>query len=191
MVNQLINEINFALDNNLYLVALNTALTLPDICGKAEYTNEKSSKKRYIDWYDNYIGQYEINPHNTEHGINMPYLSGDVVYSLRCSLLHQGNPNIDKKQNINQFSLVIEKKNEFDIYADSASCGNNERTYKVNIRRLCCILCWTVEHYYNTNKEKFNFFNYSIIDIDEERKKIDNAYKRIDELLNRNTEGKN
>ncbi len=182
MVKQLINEINLALDNNLYLVALNTALTLPDICGKAEYPNEKSSKKRYINWYDNHIGRYEINPENEKCGINMPYLSGKIVYSLRCSLLHQGNPNIDGKHNIN-FSLAIEKKNKFNIYVDSASCGNDERTYRVSIRRLCCILWWTAEEYYKNNKEKFDFFNYCIVDIDEERKKIEDAYKRIDALF--------
>lgn len=185
MVNTLIEEINFALDNNLYLVALNTALTLPDICGKAEYPNEKSSKKRYIDWYDKHIGQYEINPENVKRGIDMPYLSGEVVYSLRCSLLHQGNPNIDGKHNIN-FSLVIEKKNEFDMYVDASSCGNNERTYRVSIRRLCCILCWTVEEYYKNNRKKFDFFNYKIVNIDAERKLIDDAYKRIDKLFKGN-----
>ena len=37
MVERLINEIYMALENRLYLVALNTALTLPDICGKAEF----------------------------------------------------------------------------------------------------------------------------------------------------------
>lgn len=181
MVNQLIKEINLALDNNLYLVALNTALILPDICGKAEYPN-LGATARYKKWYSEYIGQYEINPENVRRGIDIPYLSADVIYSLRCSLLHQGNPNIEEKHNI-KFSLLIEKKNEFDIYVDSASCGNDERTYKVSIRRLCCILLWTAEEYYKNNKEKFNFFNYSIVDIDEKRKKIEDAYKRIDELF--------
>jgi len=37
MIDKLIEEINLALDNNLYIIALNTSLTLPDICGKAEY----------------------------------------------------------------------------------------------------------------------------------------------------------
>lgn len=163
MVDKIIEEINIALDNNLYFVALNSVLTLPDICGKAEYPSEKSSKKRYIDWYDKFIGQYEINPENIIRGIDMPYLSGEVVYSLRCSLLHQGNPNIAGNHNIN-FSLLIEKKNEFDVYVDSAGVEYNERTYRVSIRRLCCILCWACEKYYKNNKNKFNFFNYTLVD---------------------------
>ena len=184
MVNLLIKEINLALDNNLYLVALNTALTLPDICGRAEYP-DLGTTARYKKWYNEHIGQYEINPENVKRGIDMPYLSGDVVYDLRCSLLHQGNPNIKDSHNI-KFSLVIEKKNEFDMYVDASSCGKNERTYRVSIRRLCCILCWTVEEYYKKNKDKFDLFNYKIVDIDEVRKKIDDAYKRIDEILKGN-----
>jgi hypothetical protein len=184
MVNKFIEEINLALDNNLYLVALNTALTLPDICGKAEYPN-LTPTARYKKWYSEHIGQYEINPINKARGINMPYLSGNIVYSLRCSLLHQGNPNIEGKHNIN-FSLVIEKKNEFDMYVDASSCGGNERSYSVSIRRLCCILCWTAEEYYKNNKNKFDFFNYRIVNIEDERKMIDEEYKQIDELLKGN-----
>lgn len=58
MISQLAREIDIAIKNELYLVALNTALTLPDICGKAEYSefdSNKSAKKRYIDWCNNYI----------------------------------------------------------------------------------------------------------------------------------------
>lgn len=56
MVDRIIQDIKGALENNLYFAALNCALTLPDICGKAEYPTERSSKKRYIDWYDKEIG---------------------------------------------------------------------------------------------------------------------------------------
>ena len=55
----LTNEIEKALKNNLYLVALNTALTLPDICGKAEFPN-KSTTKRYIEWFDKRTGQRHL-----------------------------------------------------------------------------------------------------------------------------------
>lgn len=48
----------------------------------------------------------------------MPYLSGSVIYSLRCSLLHEGNPNVDNAQltrgnaslPIDHFVLKGEKK---------------------------------------------------------------------------------
>ena len=56
MIDRIIHDIRGALNNNLFFAALNCALTLPDICGKAEYPSEQSSKKRYIDWYDKEIG---------------------------------------------------------------------------------------------------------------------------------------
>lgn len=165
MIDKLINEIEIGLKNNLYLIALNTALTLPDICGKAEFPTE-STTKRYINWYDNYISKYEKRPND-----EMPYLSGEVLYSLRCSLLHQGNPNIEKgKGNIDKFILVIQKEN-IGIYADTSSITthNNQsktRTYKINVRGICIKLCSLAQKYYIDNKSKFDFFNYEIQDLD-------------------------
>ena len=95
MVQRIVDDVRNALNNNLYFAALISALTLPDICGKAEYPNEKS-KERYIKWYDKEIGQYEKNPFQNSDE-EMPYLSGNVIYSLRCALLHAGNPSKCRK----------------------------------------------------------------------------------------------
>ena len=169
MVNKLIREINIALDNDLYFVALNTALTLPDICGRAEYP-ELRTAERYKKWYQEYIGQYEQCPEDKDNNTGFPYLSDDVVYQLRCSILHQGNLNIEKgKTGIDKFALTIESKNEFNIYFDTSSMSisvNPYKTYRVSIRRLCFILCRCAVKYYERNKQKFNFFNYKIIDYD-------------------------
>lgn len=172
MIIQLVQDIRKALENNLYFVALSSALTLPDICGKAAYPEEPSSRRRYISWYDEEIGKYEKNPEDKE---NMPYLSGEVIYSLRCSLLHEGNPNMNNDSlradlPIDHFSLVIEKAKPFDIYSDSSSISNfgdkNIREYSMNVRRICMILCNVAESYYKEYKDKFHF-NYEIIDWDE------------------------
>lgn len=76
----------------------------------------------------------------------MPYLSGNVIYSLRCSLLHEGNPNVDNVQltrknaslQIDYFVLKVEKKKDFDIYADSNGIpdilGQHRREYTMSIR---------------------------------------------------------
>lgn len=165
MINRLVEEIEKALKNDLYLVALNTALTLPDICGKAEFPN-KNTTKRYIDWFNQYIGQYENSKEN-----KMPYLSGDVIYSLRCSLLHQGNPNIKKGTgNIDEFILNIQKEN-MGIYVDTSSVTTHAdqtitRSYQVNVRGICFKICSVAKNYYNDNISKFNFFNYKIQDLD-------------------------
>lgn len=172
MVIRLVQDIRRALENELYFVALSSALTLPDICGKGAYPTEKSSRKRYILWYDEQIGRYEKSPEDKN---NMPYLSGEVIYSLRCSLLHEGNPNMQNdslrtNQPINHFSLVIEKAKPFEIYLDSSKIvtfGNRQiREYEMNVRRICMILCNVAEAYYKENRDKFHF-NYEIIDMDE------------------------
>lgn len=180
MLNRLIEDINLALDNEAYFSALSLVLTLPDICGKAKYPTEKSTRKRYIDWYDEYVGQYEQCPCEACKETKMPYLSGEVVYSLRNSFLHQGTPNIDNskiKEDSNQidtFTLVIEKKNEFGIYSDASSIvysnqtKDSRKSYRVNIRRLCLILTLSAKSYYNKNRKKFAFFHYNVLDWDKE-----------------------
>ena len=164
MIDMIVKDINIALENGAYLSALSLALTLPDVCGKAEYPTEKSNGKRYKDWYDEHIGKYE-----TDGQTNCPYLSGEVVYSLRNSFLHQTTPNVDKgkiqnpQNQIDEFVLVLEPKNEFDMYAD-LSMGEcfGVKSYHVSVQRLCFILTRTALGYYNKNKEKFGFIQYRI-----------------------------
>ena len=199
LINQLIAEINEALSHNLYFAALSLALTLPDICGKAEYP-DKGSTSRYKLWYDEYIGQYEKSP-SIDGVPDMPYLSGEIVYNFRSSLFHQGNPNLDndeyKKRNkkecpIEHFKIVVETEKPYKIYGGeigSLTIDNNgveHCEYRVNVRRLCMILCLASESYYNKNQEKFTFFNYSILDWD---KYIDSLPKEdrdmmFEEMLN-------
>ncbi len=168
MVLRIVEEIRNSLDNNLYLSALITALTLPDICGKAEYPKfERRTKQRYIKWYDEYIGKYEQDDLSKENDI--PYESGQIIYSLRNSLVHSGNPDIDEEEcDIQEFDLLLEDKNQFNIYVGSSGVRTdyvNEEVVKVikslciNVRQLCLNLCSAAEFYYNNNREKFDFFN--------------------------------
>ncbi len=163
MIEKIVDDINIALKNGAYLSALSLALTLPDVCGKAEYPDD-SVGDRYKKWYQEYVGQYE-----TDGEGDCPYLSDEVVYSLRNSFLHQTTPNINKakihdsQNQIDRFILVIEPKNELDIYADlSISGGYRGKEYHVSVQRLCFILTRTALGYYRKNKEKFNFFEFEI-----------------------------
>lgn len=164
MIDKIVDDINTALENGAYLSALSLALTLPDVCGKAEYPTERSTKKRYLNWYDTNIGLYE-----NDGQTDCAYLSGEVVYSLRNSFLHQNTPNIDKtnirdpQNQIDRFVLVVEPKKEIEIYADlSVSSDPGEKEYHVSVQRLCLILTQTALCYYNKNKAKFNFFEFEI-----------------------------
>ena len=178
MLLNIIDEVNKALDNDMYISALALVLTIPDICAKAEYPLEKTNKKRYVDWFDNHIGHYEQPP---EKGIDdkCPHLSGEVIYTLRNSILHQGTPNIDKDKiknednKIDRFVLVKEPKKEIQNYSDFSSCSETgwmlrgdkiNKMYHLNIRRLCFLITSAAEYYYEENKEKFDFFNYTMVD---------------------------
>ena len=174
MVNELIKEINQCLDNGCVMAGLSLALTLPDICGKAIYPKLKPSS-RYVKWFDEYIGQYE---HDDEHiRVGMPYLSGELVYSLRNSILHQGNPNIDgKKFGIIYFELLYRQQEGAHVVTGSSEAeiikdenGNDKainKKFTVNVRDLCWKICRLAEVCYKEEKEKFNFFNYNLVDTD-------------------------
>ena len=54
MVDLYVNDITNALKNGCYFSALAMTLALPDICGAAEYPDETSVGKRYIEWYDKF-----------------------------------------------------------------------------------------------------------------------------------------
>ena len=97
MINRIIEEIKVALDNECYIVALMSALTLPDICGRSAYPNLISSGARYKKWCDEYV--YSKIHHTDEDGIGsgITYLNGEIIYDLRCCLLHQGSTDIDGK----------------------------------------------------------------------------------------------
>ncbi len=175
MVPIIIDEINKCLENDMCIAALYMALTLPDICGKAEYP-EANSGKRYIQWFDKYLGESEMPPIDLDD--NMPYISGEVLYSLRNCLLHQGTPTVSnekinsERNHTSRFTLFLEDKNKFDIYGDYSSGSfyinkpdqTMNTTYSASIRRICLILSRVAQSYYEDNKDKFSFINISFVD---------------------------
>lgn len=190
MVNELVREINMCLDNGCYMAGLSLALTLPDICGKAIYPELKGSKNcktRYVKWFDENIGKYEQTDFDVKMGI--PYMDGELIYSLRCSVLHEGNPNVNcKNLGIDYFELFYREFEGACVYGGYASSkegkdkeGNEiikNKKISINIKDLCYKLCITAEHCYNNNKEKFNFFNYNLVDMDFNKRKLFGVEKR-------------
>lgn len=179
MIDKIINDIDVSLENGAYLSALALALTLPDICGKAAYPTYKVGN-RYKQWYTDYV-EALLKPFS-QAAEDMPYLSAEVVYSLRNSFLHQGTPNIETSQvsedrcKVDQFILVIEDENEIDQSLSCVSYGKNfeivNRELTVDIRTLCYNLKTAAKKYYDSNKSLFNFFNYTLVDEREERKQL-------------------
>lgn len=75
-----------------WLVALVTALTLPDICASISADNGRSSGVKYAAWWDTYVGpRYTRHVGTKEEGIRHQFLTGDDAYALRCAFLHNGS----------------------------------------------------------------------------------------------------
>ena len=147
MITRYVREIEISLENRCYFVALALTLTLPDICGAAEYPAETSVGKRYINWYNKYIGDAEQKERSSDTD---SYLSGEVVYNLRNTFLHQGNPTINKdkikapENHFDKFILILgdgtkirEIKTQFDIANGAATF----RAMSIDITYLCREIC--------------------------------------------------
>lgn len=75
--------------------ALSTALTIPDIAGKLEKPEEKSVGIRYKQWYRNWL-QATYTGTGTAVGGHV-FLSDEDCYGLRCSYLHAGGGDLERK----------------------------------------------------------------------------------------------
>ncbi len=177
MILQMIDEIKRDIENGCYISALALALTLPDTCGKSEYPNDKPGD-RYIKWFDKYVDTF--NKSDSPYMDDMPYESGELIYSLRNNLLHQGTPNIEKngikdeRNQVNHFTLLI--SDVFDSGAQMVAYGAQnevkERNIEVSIYHLCSKICGAAKDYYNKNQDKFDFIYYEIKD-------VRNGYKEL------------
>ena len=101
----IIDDLDKSLKSGCLFSALAFALTIPDICGKAKYKDLKTGE-RYRKWFDEYIGECEKEG-ATNHGdskyMGMPYLSGELVYKLRCAFLHSGGIDVKKIYKIGRY----------------------------------------------------------------------------------------
>lgn len=201
MVNRIIEEIQKSLKQENYLAALTMALTLPDICGKAAEPS-LGTGARYKKWYKDNVVLHEktSDPHEADMpycGADMPYLSEEVIYQLRNSMLHQGNPNVDAKSireeqcKIDEFILFVDEPYDSGLSVVSYEKELNgkklnEKKLKITNRKLevnlvltCNRICNAAKEYYERNTKRFDFFNYTF----ENRKKSREEYERVLNLL--------
>jgi hypothetical protein len=80
------NEIEHALKNGLYYLALVCTLSLPDVCAALESLTGETTARQYRDWYDRWLRQ------------KYPQVTGDDLYGLRCGVVHQGQLAHPKSQ---------------------------------------------------------------------------------------------
>ena len=193
MIDIYVEDIKSALKNKCFFSALSLALTLPDVCGMVEYPNKQVSE-RYISWYDKYVSAYVK---DEKAVIPKPYLSGEIVYNLRNTYLHQGSPNVnpDKvKEEINQvdnFILLLGDGTIIHEMTLSIDFGPvSVRKILVDVTYLCDILCECALGYYRANTNKFSFdFNIisqqHLLGENSPRKDVPEAKDPIGDLINK------
>ena len=165
MLLRIIEEVQKCIENECYIAALTLALTIPDICGKAEYP-DLGTGERYKRWYDTHVGY-------TEYSFGLsPYISGEVIYRLRNMMLHQGTPNIevdkirDVRNKVDKFTLTIADVIDggASSYARDYDGTVKRRTLEINIVNLCAKLCAVAKGHYAAQPDSFNFFDYELKD---------------------------
>lgn len=76
----LLQQIEFGLQVNLYYLSLIAALSVPDMCAALSSRDGKTTGPKYALWFDqNVAPKYNGN------------LDGQTCYQFRCSLLHEGS----------------------------------------------------------------------------------------------------
>ena len=167
----LISEIKSNLESGNYLSALALTLTLPDICGKIKFPNEKEVGVRYSKWYDEYIYEYEKSPIDIGK-MNTLVPDGKIIYKLRCCLFHDGSLDIEniarRKNKIDdstKFKFIL-TNNQTSISKLSEGSDESkvfEILIRIGVEDLCFKICAVAENFYNDHYPNKDIFNNVII----------------------------
>ena len=117
-MNHFINALETSIQTENWYSVLFISLSLPDICGKIDEPNEKSSKKRMINWFNKYLKSVytrKIGADQTEY----TFLSGADFYALRCAYLHEGSDEITgqkAQETLENFKFIQPSSNNFSMH---------------------------------------------------------------------------
>ena len=84
-----------AVDVGLYYAALTTVLTIPHVCAALERDDGRANGNHYAGWCRRYVCD-ELR------------VLADVIYSLRCGVLHQGPASVKRAPQARGAALPIE-----------------------------------------------------------------------------------
>lgn len=95
-----------AIEKRCFLPALALSLVIPDVCAQYDYPElykqRGSNGKAYAKWYDENIGNYDINPTT---GIGL--FNGKSCWKLRCEFLHSGSIDLDDFMSIDDKHITF------------------------------------------------------------------------------------
>jgi len=165
MIRLYVRDVRQALAGECWFAALSLALALPDICGMVEFPGA-SVAERYIGWYDRYVGRSLSGDGVADQ---TPYPSGEVVYNLRNTFLHQGAPTVvgekvkEARNRLDRFTLMLGDGTRLHTMAMTVNVRDVAvRTLVVDATWLCATLCDSAESYYRGHSGDFDF-GYSVL----------------------------
>lgn len=160
-----IEDVRKAIQNGTYYSALALALTFPDICCQVENglnNGEASNRSLYIDWVNKHMDFEDF--HFPIPGFETQTFAGEMCYSLRCKVLHNGNTEVyNDKLGVIVDKLVLttpKDNNYFHGYRYAESPSGETATY-IGIDYVCERLCDTAEKFYNSWSNKSDFDKHS------------------------------
>ena len=148
-MNNIILEIESALRMGLYNIALQSTLTIPDICAALNSENGETNGKKFIAWFNENVPQ-----------LCDDYLDGEVVYILRCSLLHQGKFT-HPKQKYDRIIFQPPNKNRIVIHKMIVKM-NDENVLTLNLNMFCEDILLSAKIWSFRNKDTEIYKNNSI-----------------------------
>lgn len=158
-----IQEIRKALDSECYLAALALSLTLPDICSQVKNGVMDGNRTLYINWFNSHVEYDDF--HFPITGFETRTFDGEMCYSLRCKVLHNGNTEVinpSLKVLVDSFELLKPGDQDYKPGYTYIKKPQPDGTVKVitciAIDYLCKRLCDMAEQFYNgwANKRDFD-----------------------------------
>lgn len=137
-----LQQIEKALEQNLYYLALQATLTLPDICSSLLSNNPTTRKvgEEYKNWYNN----------NFSSSVN---LSAEDCYYFRCSMLHQFQTQ-HNKSNIKRIMFIEPNHPASDmLYNISFQTTEDEKmSLNIKLKDFCEDMISSVRYWWVNNQ---------------------------------------
>ncbi|QQS21381.1 MAG: hypothetical protein IPL87_02620 [Candidatus Moraniibacteriota bacterium] len=135
LLEEFIKAVHQNIDTGNWYGALFISLTLPDIFGKIDNPEEKSSKKRYSLWFKKYVEPIYTHAVGAFHEKHI-FLTGEDCYALRCAFLHEGIANVSaqsSKKFLHDFIFVKPKKELLSIIIGRMIACNSRWIFSARI----------------------------------------------------------
>lgn len=159
-IDLILNELKYKIDNNkIDFGVLATALISIDICSQIEYGDKARLSDRYPNWCEKYLK-------DGFGGIDELYLDPQIIYQIRCSILHSGTTSLDEKKlnrkiNFNFIFNTNKNKKVTQLFLKSNvlnSSENSDNSYDLNVDMKYFVetIYSCVNKYYLDFKYKFD-----------------------------------